>query len=178
MRFNSDLADVDFDSCYVLCICEGNTERAIMDILLDNDMLVFSREQLVNGEVIKRTAAQHLINDYLQFDYEKELLIFRILDSKREKFSLPKAYDRYRVFNFYTVNEIEMVFINYDNLYDEFQKKQSKLKASSFYKGRNKEYYKSYEYAKKHLADLPKLCEALRRSKRKGELGIYDLLKL
>lgn len=178
MRVSSNLESVDFNACYVLCICEGNTERAIMDVLLDNDKLVFSREHLVNGEVIKRTTTQSLINNYLQHDYEKELLIFRILDSKRERFSLPKAYDRYRVFNFYTVNEIEMVFINYDNLYDEFQKKQSKLKASSFYKGCNKEYSKSYGYAQKHLKDLPKLCEALKKSKRKGELGIYDLLKL
>lgn len=178
MRVNFDLEGVDFDSCYVLCICEGNTERAIMDILLDNDMLVFSREHLINGEVIKRTTTRHLINNYLQYDYEKELLIFRILDSKREQFSLPKAYDRYKVFNFYTINEIEMVFINYDDLSKEFQKKQSQLKASSFYKGCNREYSKSYEYAKKHLTDLHKLCEALRRSKRKGESGIYDLLKL
>ena len=178
MRVSSNLESVDFNACYVLCICEGNTERAIMDVLLDNNKLVFSREHLVNGEVIKRTTTQNLINNYLQYDYEKELLIFRILDSKREKFSLPKAYDRYKVFNFYTINEIEMVFINYDELYDEFQKKKSKLKASSFYKGQNKEYSKSYEYAKKYLTDLPNLCDALKKSKRKGELGIYDLLKL
>ena len=29
---------------YKACICEGSAENAIMDILLDNDLLIFTRE--------------------------------------------------------------------------------------------------------------------------------------
>lgn len=32
---------------YVACICEGAAEKAIIDILLDNDLLIFSREKML-----------------------------------------------------------------------------------------------------------------------------------
>ncbi len=32
-------------SSLIACICEGGAETAIMDILLDNDLLIFKREQ-------------------------------------------------------------------------------------------------------------------------------------
>ena len=35
------------------CICEGSAENAIMDILLDNDLLIFSREEMLEEEVIR-----------------------------------------------------------------------------------------------------------------------------
>lgn len=31
---------------YKACICEGSAENAIMDILLDNDLLIFTREEI------------------------------------------------------------------------------------------------------------------------------------
>lgn len=34
------------ESSLIACICEGGAETAIMDILLNNDLLVFKREQL------------------------------------------------------------------------------------------------------------------------------------
>lgn len=42
---------VDFpDSSIIACICEGVAEIAIMDILLDNDLLKFTREQLIEDK--------------------------------------------------------------------------------------------------------------------------------
>ncbi len=32
---------------YKACICEGSAENAIIDILLDNELLIFSREDLL-----------------------------------------------------------------------------------------------------------------------------------
>lgn len=32
---------------YKACICEGAAENAVMDILLDADLLVFSREEML-----------------------------------------------------------------------------------------------------------------------------------
>ena len=31
---------------YKACICEGAAENAIMDVLLDNHLLIFSREEM------------------------------------------------------------------------------------------------------------------------------------
>ena len=33
---------------YKACICEGSTEAAIIDILVDNDLLIFGREEMLD----------------------------------------------------------------------------------------------------------------------------------
>lgn len=38
---------------YKACICEGAAENAVMDILLDADLLVFSREEMLEEAVIR-----------------------------------------------------------------------------------------------------------------------------
>ena len=35
------------------CICEGAAESAIMDVLLNNDLLVFKREEILDESVIR-----------------------------------------------------------------------------------------------------------------------------
>ncbi len=37
---------------YLACICEGGAERAIMNLLLDNHMLIFEREDLPRGRIL------------------------------------------------------------------------------------------------------------------------------
>ena len=42
---------------YKACICEGAAESAIIDILVDHDLLIFSREEMLDESVIRcRTA--------------------------------------------------------------------------------------------------------------------------
>ena len=38
---------------YIACICEGSAEQAIMDLLLENNKLEFSKEQLLEEETIR-----------------------------------------------------------------------------------------------------------------------------
>ena len=38
---------------YIACICVGNAEHAIMDILLKNDRLKFTKENLLDGKIIR-----------------------------------------------------------------------------------------------------------------------------
>lgn len=38
-------------SSLIACICEGGAETAIMDILLDNDLWIFNREQMIEDGV-------------------------------------------------------------------------------------------------------------------------------
>ena len=38
----------------VACICEGGAETAIIDMLVDNNLLVFTREQMLNEEMCIR----------------------------------------------------------------------------------------------------------------------------
>lgn len=48
---------------YKACICEGSAESAIIDILIDNDLLIFSREELLEESVIRCRNAKGLKND-------------------------------------------------------------------------------------------------------------------
>ena len=38
---------------YKACICEGAAEQAIMDLLLDYDLLIFGRDEMIEEEVIR-----------------------------------------------------------------------------------------------------------------------------
>ena len=39
-------------SKYVACICEGAAEQAVIEMLLDEDKLIFTYDDLLEGEVI------------------------------------------------------------------------------------------------------------------------------
>ena len=51
---------------YVACIAEGAAETAIMDILLDNNLLVFNREQLIDEQVLSCRSASVFERRYLR----------------------------------------------------------------------------------------------------------------
>ncbi|MGM9978218.1 MAG: hypothetical protein ACI33J_05425 [Clostridium sp.] len=38
---------------YKACICEGSAEQAIMDILLDEHLLIFERDDMLDEQVIR-----------------------------------------------------------------------------------------------------------------------------
>jgi hypothetical protein len=67
--------------CYILCICEGLSELVTINMLLDNDMLVFKRDQLISGEPVKRESVTSIQDKYLNYSFEKPLYILRIIDS-------------------------------------------------------------------------------------------------
>lgn len=40
-------------SKYIACICEGSAENAVIDILLDHNLLVFTRAEMIEEDVIR-----------------------------------------------------------------------------------------------------------------------------
>ena len=52
---------------YKACICEGAAEAAIIDILVDNDLLIFTREEMLEEQVIRGRNAKN-------FEAEKNML--------------------------------------------------------------------------------------------------------
>jgi hypothetical protein len=46
---------------YKACICEGAAEAAIMDILVDNELLIFSRNEMLDESVIRCRSAQRFL---------------------------------------------------------------------------------------------------------------------
>lgn len=167
---------------YVACICEGNAEQAIMELLIESDKLIFDNEQLLNEEIIRTRGAKDFENKYLRKSFNKKITILRILDSRKENFKLSKAYkDKIDVINIITAPEIEMLIIHNENKYTEYKK--SKMKPSEFCKSKLKlKKVKSYDFVIDYFSDIDALIECISKYKqssqiKKGEKSLFDLIK-
>lgn len=78
---------------YVACICEGAAEKAIMEILLDADKLIFKRDDLLEGELLRCRSGKNFEEQHLRKGFTEKITVLRILDSRREQFKLSKAYE-------------------------------------------------------------------------------------
>lgn len=138
---------------YKACICEGSAEAAIIDILVDNDLLIFGREEMLDETVIRYRSAKKFEERYLRKGFNDQISVIRILDSRREDFRLSKAYaHKVDVINVITAPEIEMLIIHNENMYDRF--KRSEKKPSDFCKEdlRMRD-VKSYDFVKEYFRD-------------------------
>ena len=169
-------------SKYKACICEGSAENAIMDILLDNNLLIFTREELLDEKVIRCRDGKRFEERYLRKVPEEKVSVIRILDSRRENFKVSKAYEyMVDVINVITAPEIEMLIIFSEDKYREFKK--SGRKPSEFCKeALRMTNVKSYSFVKEYFADPAALVGAIKKyhemSKiRKGEYTLLNLLK-
>ena len=167
---------------YKACICEGSAESAIIDILIDNDLLIFSREELLEESVIRCRNAKRFEERYLRKGFNDKISVIRILDSRREVFRLSKAYEhKVDVINVITAPEIEMLIIHSECAYDKF--KRSGKKPSEFCKMDLRMHdVKSYDFVKNYFNDAKKLVAAIKEHQRtakliKGTYGLNDLLK-
>jgi hypothetical protein len=167
---------------YKACICEGAAESAIMDILVDNDLLIFSRSEMLDESVIRCRSAKRFEERYLRKGFDDQISVIRILDSHREEFRLSKAYQhKIDVINVVTAPEIEMLIIHNEASYEQFKK--SGKKPSDFCKtDLRMGDVKSYEFVKAYFSNPETLIQAIREYHRvaniqKGEYTLFDLLK-
>ena len=108
---------------YKACICEGAAESAIIDILVDNDLLIFTREEMLEESVIRCRTAKKFEERYLRKGFDNQISVIRILDSRREDFRLSKAYaNKVDVINIITAPEIEMLIIHNERAYERFKR--------------------------------------------------------
>lgn len=167
---------------YKACICEGSAEAAIIDILVDNKLLIFSREEMLDEKVIRCRSAKKFEERYLRKGFDSQISIVRILDSRREEFRLSKAYVRkIDVVNIITAPEIEMLIIHAEGAYDRF--KGSGKKPSDFCKvDLCMHNVKTYDFVKDYFSNPKILINAINEYRRKanipkGEYSLFDLLK-
>ena len=167
----------------VACICEGSAEQAIMDILLENNLLVF--KELLDDKIIMTRSASVFEAKYLRKDFEKQLTIVRILDSKTDKFKLSKLYkEKIKVINIITSPEIEMLIIHNENKYNDFKKFQTKnnMKPSEYCKIKLKyQNVKTYDFVKSYFSNISNLLKAINEHKKvsktaKTKYSLYDIL--
>ena len=159
---------------YTACICEGGAETAILDLLLDQNKLIFSRDDLLEGEILKTRKGK---------DFSGKITVYRILDSRRENFKISKAYQhKVEVVNVITAPEIEMLIICNEGKYQDFEKKKG-MSPSEYCKSILKmKNVKSVSFVKEYFSDISVLEKSLHEYKRlskvrKSEKTIYDLLR-
>ena len=91
------------------CICEGAAERAIMDILLENELLIFSKSELIDDDIIRCRDAKEFESRYLRKVFDDQISVIRILDREKENFKISKPYkDKIDIVNIVTSPEIEI----------------------------------------------------------------------
>lgn len=169
-------------SSLIACICEGGAETAIMDILLDNDLLIFTREQMIEESVLPRIKVKEFERRYLRMAYDQKIIILRVIDSRREQFNLSKAYRcQVDVINVITAPEIEILVIASKKKYDEYCR--SGLKPSDYCKSvLGIKDVKSTDYIKEYFEDSDFLIDSIKEyhrvhKQKKNEASLYDLIK-
>lgn len=138
--------DINKDD-YVAVICEGNSEKNIIKILLEEDKLIFTEDQLLDGEILGNSNrnAKKFRDKYLTLDYDKKIVILLVCDKYHSNFKINAPYDRnIKSINFIvTKPEIEMLMVCALGYEKEFYKVKQKTKASEFMKDKLGENVKS-----------------------------------
>ena len=58
---------------YKACICEGSAENAIIDILLDYDLMIFKREEMIEEEVLRCRDGKKFEQKYLRKGFKDKI---------------------------------------------------------------------------------------------------------
>ena len=165
----------------IACICEGAAERAIIEVLLDEQKLIFEQQHLLDEKVIRIRSAAKFEEQYLRKQFARTIKIYRILDSRRERFKLSEFYEnKVEVINIITAPEIEMLIIHCENQYDDYKK--SKKKPSEYCKQNLKyPHVKSYQFVREYFSNADTLIDAIKQYHQKAnikqnEQTLFDLL--
>lgn len=172
------------NSSLIACICEGGAETAIMNILLDNDLLIFNRDQLLEESVLPRTSVNDFQKRYLRQEYDQKIQIIRVIDSRSEQFNLREPYrcQVEEVINVITAPEIEILIIVSEGKYDDFNHSSTDKPSNYCKKLFKHQNIKSQKFVSEffdnpeHLVETIKEYHRLHKQKN-NEASLYDLLK-
>ena len=175
----------------LLIMCEGPNELKIINILLENEKLVFSSDDLLglvpyHARQIKSSAA---VKAALNI-YPDEVHVLRIGDGQNERLEIPSEYkDKITLVEKYcTKPELEMLLIISENIDSDFEKVKSKISPKIFSKENvvynNKHYNNSTAFYREYygerielLVDTIKRYKQLKGKHKKDEFYLADLLK-
>ncbi|EOY5022160.1 hypothetical protein ACP3DM_001098 [Enterococcus faecium] len=176
----------------VAIICEGNSEKYYINILLENDLLIINKEDILTEAVlpVKYKKANIFQEHFLTMTHEKPISIFLIQDSDVEMKAIKEPY-RSKVcgtYFFITSPEIEMLMVHHFNMYDDFIKVKSKKKPCEFLAGKLKvttSKLKSKQFIEATFCNPQNLVEAIKKysekspyKNRKNKKNRYQLIDL
>lgn len=174
----------------VASICEGNAELEIIEALLENELLKFTREELLDEEVFTKTmrSPRLLESRYLsqELEHGQKVEVIRVLDSRTENYRIQSPYTEKvagEVITCLTRPEIEILLILAEDKFEEY--KRSGLKPSDFCKqcipAFKRKKIKGSGFVSSYFSDVSKLLKVLEKYHQirgdKSELSIWSLLK-
>ena len=120
-----------------LIMCEGPNELSIMKILLNNNMLIFSEDDLLGltpyhaRQIGKSGQVKAELNQYSGI-----VDVIRIGDKQSDELKIPKEYKGMinSIEKYCTKPELEILLIIAEGLYNKYQKVKSKISPKQFAK--------------------------------------------
>lgn len=171
-------------------LCEGAAEQAILEILLENDVLTIKKETLFEEKVFRERSAESFFKKYMRVDLDEKVTIYRILDSKNENFKIKNKIKKdfqgkYEVVDIVTSPEIEMLVIISEGRFTDYSKVKSKVKPSEYCKqSLNLRKVKEYNFIRDYFSDVNRLISVIKQyhslmkvNKDNFSLTLYDLLE-
>ena len=64
-----------------------------MRTLLDHDRLIFTYDDLLDGDILRCRSAKNFEEQHLRKGFTEKITVLRILDSRRENFTLLTCHD-------------------------------------------------------------------------------------
>lgn len=175
---------------YILIMTEGTTELAFLDVLLEKNILKFDKKELLMEEMYHSRQIDGEIIGYIQIlSYQDKVFIYRVGDGLKDKLTIPTTILPEKIAGIIDVSttpEFEILFILNENLYDEFLKVKSNIKASSFYKIHNKQYKKQYKFVYEYFSKMSNeeiinlidlYVKKHGKTLKKGQKSIKELIK-
>lgn len=179
---------------HVICISEGSAEEVIIKKLFESNKLIFKNGDIyIEDKLIRKFSrtrqGKKFAKENLEMDYgERHINILRILDSKRESFSLGKVYEErvqsgeIQIFNILTRPEIEILIIINEGHYQKFTNKKGNDNANIYCKTElNMSDVKSAKFVSDYFSDIDLLINCIKKYKelhsRKDEYSLFDLLE-
>lgn len=189
----------------IVFLCEGRAEKALIALLIDNNLLKYSREDLFTEDIFfpYRSFVKFQEDQLEGIQVTDKLIVFKVQDDipkkmhGKEMVPLKQYREMIDTVNLVlTRPEIEMITIIYFGLEREYAhyeascKRNSTPKPSSFLKSHNKSFSrcKDYDFVYNLFEDLNRLVYSIKKyhlsDKHKRQvrkhseiLSIYDLLK-
>lgn len=175
----------------LLIMCEGPNELEVMKILLENNCLSFTSDDLLGlvpyhaRQIATSAAVKVALNIYTGL-----VKVLRIGDSQTYKLKIPFEYkDKIiEIEKYCTKPELEMLLIIAESLDSEYEKVKSSMKPKEFAKHKIQHGHKKYNNSAKFYRDyFGDNCDILvnslkeykqtKGSHKKDELYLADLLK-
>ena len=160
--------------------CEGPSEAALINKLLDDNLLIFNRKDILDRRPIHFRQPKTIAPLINILPPEEEILFYRVGDTQKEEFDLscfPLREQYMTVKKVCTKPEIEILIIINENLYQQYLKVYRRFKPKQFVKAYIKNYVDFYNYIETH--DLRSAIAKYKKLKnhKKEEMYLDDILK-